>query len=127
VLNLTCLGGISKTLKFIAACEAMGHGFWFYSGDAGIATAAYLHVSAAVAHIRRPSQSLLRWQTDDVIQEGPFQPQNNIVPVPEGPGLGVTLSPEGLKRCHERFLADGPYDHYQDPANPGRYTRIPVG
>ena len=126
VLNMTALGGITRSMKFIAACEAMGVGFWCYSGDGGIATAAYLHVSAATQHMFQPSQSLFRWQTDDVIEEGPFQPKNNVVAVPEGPGLGVTISAEGLKRCHERFRDEGPYDEYYNPAHPDRYTRLPL-
>lgn len=126
VLNLTQLGGISRTVRFIAACEAMGVGFWFYSGDAGIATAAYLHVTAATWHIRHPSQSLFRWQTDDVIEEGPFKTRNNTVPVPEGPGLGITLSASGLQRCHQRFLDQGPYDEFYNPRHPGQYARLPL-
>lgn len=127
VLNLASLGGISRTCNFIAACEEMGFGLWFYSGDAGIASAAYLHVAAATQHIHQPSQSLFRWQTDDVIEEGPFRPKNNVLAVPDGPGLGVTLSPSALKRCHERFRQEGPYDHYHDPSHPGWYARIPIG
>jgi glucarate dehydratase len=126
VLNLTQLGGISRTLKFVAACEEMEIGFWCYSGDSGIASAAYLHVIAATQHIHQPSQALFRWQTDDVIEEGPFRPSNNVLPVPEGPGLGITLSPSSLKRCHQRFLQEGPYDEFHDPSHPGQYARLPL-
>jgi len=126
VLNLTQLGGISRTLKFVAACEEMGIDVWCYSGDSGIASAAYLHVVAATRHMHRPSQSLFRWQTDDVTAEGPFRPQSNVLPVPEGPGLGVTLSPTGLARCHERFNEQGPYDEFYNPSHPGRYARLPL-
>lgn len=126
VLNLTQLGGIARTLEFVAACEEMGVDFWCYSGDTGIASAAYLHVVAATRHIHRPSQSLFRWQTDDVIERGPFKPEDNVVPVPEGPGLGVTLSSTGLDRCHRRFVEEGPYDEFHDPSHPGEYTRLPL-
>jgi glucarate dehydratase len=126
VLNLTQLGGISRTLKFVAACEEMGVDVWCYSGDSGIASAAYLHAVAATQHIHRPSQSLFRWQTDDVTEEGPFKPESNVLPVPEGPGLGVTLSPSGLDRCHERFLEEGPYDEFHNPSHPGKYARLPL-
>jgi L-alanine-DL-glutamate epimerase-like enolase superfamily enzyme len=57
----------------IAACEAMNIGFWCYSGDAGIATAGYLHMSAAMPWITEPSQSLFRWQIGDVIEGDPFR------------------------------------------------------
>lgn len=126
VVNMTVLGGIARTLKFIAACEQMGHGYWCYSGDAGVASAAYLHVVAATRHIHEPSQSLFRYQADDVIEEGPFKPKNNVVPVPEGPGLGVTLSKKALKRCHERFLKEGPSDSYHNLKHPGTYLRLPL-
>jgi glucarate dehydratase len=126
VTNFAVLGGIRRTIRFIGACEAMGVGFWCYSGDAGICTAAYLHVVAATEWIHEPSQSLFRWQIDDVIEEGPFRQTQNVIPVPEGPGLGVTLSPKGLKRCHERFLNDGPVNHFYDPGCPDRLRRLPL-
>ena len=125
VTNFAVLGGIRRTIRFIGACEAMGIGFWCYSGDAGICTAAYLHMVAATEWMHEPSQSLFRWQTDDVIEEGPFRQSNNVIPVPEGPGLGVTLSPKGLKRCHERFLKEGPVNHFYDPHCPGHLLRLP--
>ena len=95
-----------------------GDGFWFYSGDLGIATAAYLHVAAATPYLDRPSQSLLRWTTDDVIAGGPFQPERGVVPVPEGPGLGVELDEQALARCVERYAREGAYDFYGGPSLP---------
>jgi hypothetical protein len=32
-----------------------------------------------------------------------------VLPVPEGPGLGVTLDHAALARCHQRFLAEGSF------------------
>lgn len=119
-------GGIGRTLRFIAACEAVGLDFWLYSGDSGIASAAYLHLAAAHGHIREPSQSLFRMQPLDVIEEGPFRPRNNVVRVPEAPGLGVTLSKDKLRHCHELFLREGPYDKFHDPDRPGVFRRLPL-
>jgi len=119
-------GGIGRTTRFIGACEAMGLDFWCYSGDSGIASAAYLHLAAAYPHLREPSQSLFRMQPFDVIEEGPFRPKNNTVAVPEGPGLGVTLSREGMARCHRLFLDEGPYDKFRDPDRPGVFRRLPL-
>jgi len=127
VLNLTALGGISRTLKFVAACEQMGIGFWFYSGDTGIATSAYLQVSAATRHIREPHQWLFRFMTDDVIAGERFNAQNNLVSVPEGPGLGVELDQKALKRCADRFKEHGPMDQYFNTQKPGTYLRVPLG
>ncbi len=84
-----------------------GVGFRFHSGETGVASAAYLHLSAALDHVRGASQTLLRWYGDDVIEGGPFRAEIRRGPVPEGPGLGVTLDPVALQRCHERYLLEG--------------------
>ncbi len=126
VCNFAALGGIAKALKFIAACEAMGKGFWCYSNDLGIMTAAYLHVPAATPWITEPSQSLFRWQIGDVIENGPFRQTGNTVRVPEGPGLGVTIDRAALAHWHKAFVDDGPMDHFHDPLAPGRHRRLPL-
>ena len=95
VLNLVELGGIRRTVEFVRACEQFGIGFWFHSGDTGVASAAYLQVSRALEPIREPSQALFHWYGDDVIAEGPFCPGAASCR-PGGPGLGVTLDPAAL-------------------------------
>ena len=47
VTNIAGHGGFTATLKFIGACEKMGIGFWCYSGDSSVATAAYMHLCAS--------------------------------------------------------------------------------
>jgi len=126
VTNFAVLGGINRAVRFIGACEAMGVKFWCYSGDAGVATAAYLHMVAAQPWITEPSQSLFRWQIGDVIEQGPFRQKNNVVRVPEGPGLGVTLDRSALKHWHQHFVDHGPLNHYYDPLRPGIYRRLPL-
>ena len=100
------------TRRFIAACQEAGIGFWFYSGDFGIQTAAYLHLAATTPYLDRASQSLLHWTTDDVIAGGPFSPGGGVVDVPSGPGLGVELDEAALARCVDRYARDGAYDFY---------------
>jgi glucarate dehydratase len=112
VIGLGFYGGIAGTRRFISSCEEAGVGFWFYSGDLGIATAVYLHVAAATPYLDLPSQSLLRWTTADVIVGGPFSPRGGVVDVPTGPGLGIELDEEALQRCVERYAREGQYDFY---------------
>jgi glucarate dehydratase len=112
VIGLGPYGGIGGTRRLIAACEKAGVGFWFYSGDLGIVTAAYLQIAAATPYVGAPSQSLLRWTTDDVIVGGPFSPEAGVVDVPTGPGLGVELDEVALRRCVERYGREGAYDFY---------------
>lgn len=126
VVNFAVLGGINRAIRFIGACEAMGVGFWCYSGDAGICTAAYLHMSAAMPWIHEPSQSLFRWQIADVIENGPFRQKNDVIAVPEGPGLGVVLDREALKCWHQHYLDNGPMDHFFNPQKPGYFKRLPL-
>ena len=109
VTNLNELGGVRRTVEFIQACAAFDIGFRFHSGETGVGSAAYLQLSAAMEHIREPSQTLLRWYGDDLIAQGPFVPRRGMLAVPEGPGLGVTLDPKAVKRCHERYLTEGSF------------------
>ena len=62
----------------------------------------------------------------DVIEEGPFRPQSNLVAVPEKPGIGVTLSREKLAHCHELFRRDGAYNKFYDPDRPEMFRRMPL-
>jgi glucarate dehydratase len=109
VTNLNELGGLAQTSAFIKACERFHVGFRFHSGETGVATAAYLHMSAAHEHVRDASQTLLHWYADDVIEGGPFTLQGGMVTVPDGPGLGVVLDAKAFKRCHERYLTEGSF------------------
>ncbi len=93
VTSIAGHGGIARTVKFIAVLETFGIEFWCYSGDSGVASTAYLHVLASQAWAFRPSQSLFRMQSLDVIEEGPLRPKNNLLKVPEAPGLGVPCRP----------------------------------
>ena len=107
VTNLNELGGVRRTVEFVEACRVAGIGFRFHSGETGVASTAYLHVTAALQHIDDASQTLFRWYGDDVIAGGPHVPRNGVVPVPTGPGLGIEIDREALDRCHRRYLAEG--------------------
>lgn len=109
VTNLNELGGITKAVEFIQACAQFDVGFRFHSGETGVASAAYLQVSAALDHVRDASQTLFRWYADDVIEGGPFVPKSGQVNVPDGPGLGVLLDDTALQRCHQRYRDDGAF------------------
>lgn len=124
--NPAVLGGIGRLVRFVGACEHAGIDFWCYSGDSGVGSAVYLHLCAALGWIREPNQSLFRMQAQDVIEGGPFMPRNNVVRVPEGPGLGVTLDRDRLAWCHRHFAENGPMNKYHDTGKPGTYRRLPL-
>jgi glucarate dehydratase len=114
VLNVMTLGGLRETMKFISACELMGVGFWFYSGESAVGTAAYMQLAASIPYLSQPGQSLLRWYADDVVAEL-IQPHANTVPIPEGPGLGVTPDPEALTRGRQRYEQHGVISQLGEP------------
>ncbi|MGB5214678.1 MAG: hypothetical protein WBN88_13645 [Anderseniella sp.] len=68
------------------------------------------------------TQTIIEVETE----EGPFRPKNNVVRAPEGPGPGVTLSRDKLKFLHQRFLDNGVMNKYYNPADPGRFVRLPL-
>jgi glucarate dehydratase len=87
--------------------RAFGVSSWFYSGDSGVATPAYIQVSAALPFLSQTHESLVRWYVADVIVGGPFRPRNDVVAIPTGPGLGVELDSDGLSSCAEDFERSG--------------------
>jgi glucarate dehydratase len=101
------LGGLRRTQDFARACAALGIDFWCYSGDGGVMTALYLHLTASEPSMIRPHQSLFRFTRDVVVEQGHFSPMSGVLTVPDGPGLGVTLDRSALARMHERFRAEG--------------------
>lgn len=126
VSDVAGFGGFAAAMRFVSACQGAGVDFWCYSGGSGLETAAYLQLCAAHPHIREPNQSLLRQQPHDVIAEGPFAPRENVVTLPEGPGLGVTLDRDRLAWCAQLFRDRGPPNKYHDPEAPGLMRRMPL-
>jgi glucarate dehydratase len=106
-LDIAELGGIRRTQDFLRACALIGTDFWCYSGDAGIMTAAYLHLTASEPSMIRPHQSLFRFTGDVAIEQGHYSPTAGLLNVPDGPGLGVTIDRPALARMHHRYLSEG--------------------
>jgi glucarate dehydratase len=106
-LDIAELGGLRRTQDYLRACAALGIDFWCYSGDGGVMTAAYLHLTAAEPSMIRPHQSLFRATADVVVEQGRYSPRNDVLPVPDGPGLGVTLDRAALARLNERYRREG--------------------
>jgi glucarate dehydratase len=126
VSDVAGFGGFSAAMRFVSACQGAGVDFWCYSGGSGLETAAYLHLCAAHPHIREPNQSLLRQQPFDVIAEGPFAPRGNVIALPDGPGLGVTLDADRLAFAARLLMERGVPNKYHDPDQPGVMRRMPL-
>jgi glucarate dehydratase len=106
-VDIAELGGIRRSQSFLRACDAFGIDFWCYSGDAGVMTAAYLHLTASEPSIIRPHQSLFRFTADVALAQGRFSPRAGVLPVPDEPGLGVTLDRAAVARMADRYRSEG--------------------
>jgi len=108
VLDLPSEGGLASAKEAAAAAEALGLGFWMRStGELGIATAAIVHLAAAMPSMVHANQTVLHLLDGDVVST-PFQMTDGHVDVPDAPGLGVDLD-EGLVREYaRRFDDEGP-------------------
>ncbi len=106
-VDIAELGGYRRSQDFLRACDLLGVDFWCYSGDAGVMTAAYLHLTAAEPSMIRPHQSLFRFTADVALAQGPFSPRRGVLPVPNTPGLGVSLDPAAMIRLGDRYRAQG--------------------
>jgi glucarate dehydratase len=87
-------------------------------------TAAYIHLSATEPTMIRPHQSLFRFTADVALEQGHFSPRNDLLPVPTGPGLGVSLDPVAVQRMHEHFLTHGAMGGISDGSYRSRYQRV---
>jgi glucarate dehydratase len=106
-VDIAELGGFRRAQDFLRACDAFGIDFWCYSGDAGVMTAAYLHLTASEPSMIRPHQSLFRFTADVAVEQGHWSPRGGVLPVPDGPGLGVTLDRAAVARMAGHYAAAG--------------------
>jgi glucarate dehydratase len=96
------------TQKLSGICETFGLGLSMHSNThLGVSLAAMTHLAAAIPTLTYACDTHSVWQTEDVITPGDIQISGGAILVPEGPGLGVTLDLEALRRLHEQYLSCG--------------------
>jgi L-alanine-DL-glutamate epimerase-like enolase superfamily enzyme len=94
LMKITKHGGILNVQKIAAIFEAAGlilSVAIYYD----VIAAAAAHIAAAIPCVRWPSPA-----TDmaDTILTTPLDPRGLLLPVPEGPGFGVALDPDKMRR-----------------------------
>ena len=99
-IKLAKLGGISRSKKLAAICEAAG--VPCYAGamwESGIGIAASLHFACSSPAVRYGSDfyTCSHLMTDDLIEE-PLVVENGDMLVPHGPGLGVSIDWDAVER-----------------------------
>lgn len=99
VSDLHYHGGIDAIRELMAAVVRRGHRFWLRSSwELGISWAAMCHVALSSPLLTLPSQTLINWVGDDLIEGEPWLLRNGGICPPDRPGLGVELDRAALAR-----------------------------
>jgi glucarate dehydratase len=101
-------GGMRATVELARICRTWGIGLSMHSNShLGISLAAMTHLAAAVPNLTYACDTHYPWQSDEVIVGGKLEFEGGALAVPAGPGLGVEIDQEALKRLHAQYLACG--------------------
>jgi glucarate dehydratase len=100
-------GGMWNTKKLAGVCESFGMGMSIHSGaEAGLSTAANLHLAASTPQIYFAIDSHYHHFSGDILTDM-HQFKDGQIHVPEGPGLGVDVDGNKLKKYADRFNHQG--------------------
>ncbi len=126
LLDTTFWGGIRACIKAAGVCETFGLGVAVHSsGELGVQLATMLHMGAVVPNLGYAADAHYHHLSDDVIAGGPMRYVDGRIAVPEGPGLGVKLDADKVRRYHELYRELGGYPYDRDPGRPGWYPLVP--
>jgi glucarate dehydratase len=97
--DVFCWGGLSAMVELAAICRTFGLDLVIHSWfELGVATAANLHLAAAIPHITRAMDCTLPLHAGDVVTGGAPPIREGMLEVPEAPGLGVSLDESAVAR-----------------------------
>lgn len=126
LLDTTFWGGIRPCIKAAGICETFQLGIAVHSsGELGIQLATMLHLGAVLPNLTFAADAHYHDLTDDIIVGGPMRYANGAIRVPVGPGLGVRLDHEKVRKYAELYRELGSYPYDRDPGRPDWYARIP--
>ncbi len=101
-------GGFRASQKLAGICETFGLGLSMHSNThLGISLAAMTHLAAATPNLTYACDTHSPWQTEEVVEPGALEFRDGTVPVPAGPGLGVSIDRDALARLHEQWKRCG--------------------
>jgi glucarate dehydratase len=97
-------GGLRATQHLAQIGRTFGIGISMHSNShMGISLAAMTHVGATIPNLTYASDTHYPWQADEVIEGGKLPIRDGAVALPDGPGLGVRLDREALKRLYTNY------------------------
>lgn len=116
------LGGILMFKKAAHMAEAVGIPIVTHASRLGISKAAWLHVCISTPNVMYANDILapngvgFRGSVDDLV-DIKFEHEGGYLKVPEGPGLGVELNEEALRKYKEEH-----WERIRGPGKKGVYT-----
>jgi glucarate dehydratase len=99
-------GGIRAIQQLSFLCETLGLGVSMHSNNhLGVSLMTMAHAAAASPGLLYACDTHYPWQTeqDEVVEGGRIKFRNGCVPIPDKPGLGVTLDYDQVARGRERY------------------------
>jgi len=105
-----------------AVCRTFNLGVAMHSGaEFGVELAAMLHTASTLPEMRVAGDAHYHYLTDDIIEGGPLRYVDGAIRVPGGPGLGVRLDEEKMRRYEKYYEEKGDYyaRFHEDPRRPG--------
>ena len=119
-------GGFRENQKMMAVCEAFQIGVGMHSDrELGISTAAMLHLAASSPSLVYGIDSHYHDQTGDVITT-PFKYQKGHLVVPNGPGLGVEVDWDLVRKYNQLYKKQGEVNEFYDPQRPNWVPALPI-
>jgi glucarate dehydratase len=126
LLDTTFWGGLRQAYLAGKVCETFQIGVAVHSsGELGVQLATMLHLGAALPNLVFAADAHYHHLTDDVVEGGMFTYSDGEIPIPIGPGLGVTLDRDKLAEYSELYEKLGGYPYDRDPGRPGWYSTAP--
>lgn len=101
-----------------AVCNTFNLGVAMHSGaEFGVELAAMLHTACTIPQMHVAGDAHYHYLTDDIIEGGLMKYERGSIAVPTGPGLGVALDEEKMRRYEKLFEEKGDYyaRFHQDP------------
>ena len=101
-------GGLRSSMELSKICRTFGRGLSMHSNShLGISLAAMVHLGAALPEVPYALDTHYPWQSEEIIEGGRIKFEDGSVPVPSGPGLGVTLDRGALAKLHQNYIDCG--------------------
>lgn len=110
-----------------AVCRTFNLGVAMHSGaEFGVELAAMLHTAASIPQMCMQGDAHYHYLEDDIIVGGKMPYVDGAIAVPTGPGLGVALDEEKMKKYEKYYEEKGDYyaRYHQDPRQPDWYPIV---